>query len=149
MFDIVCKIKLKARGFDGLDITQIQLFCPFIIPYITYIINSCISDAYFPKLWKRANVVPLLKIRICVLLACYLFCPKLWIPSLHFLCENDYLPRNQSGFRSGYSCATALSAVTDDIFKSMDEGKLSVLVLLDYAKAFEMLNHKLLLSILH
>ena len=63
--------------------------------------------------------------------------------------NNDILPPNQSGFRSNHSCSTALLKVTDDILSVSDNKKLTALVLLDYSKAFDRLNHQLLLAILH
>ncbi|VEN44264.1 unnamed protein product [Callosobruchus maculatus] len=63
--------------------------------------------------------------------------------------EFNVLPETQSGFRPGYSCTTALLTVTDDIITAIDRGKSSLLLLLDYSKAFDTLNHDLLISILH
>ena len=63
--------------------------------------------------------------------------------------SNNILPDNQSGFRANHSCATALLAVTDDILSATDNGLLTTLVLLDYSKAFDRINHELLLATLH
>ena len=38
--------------------------------------------------------------------------------------------------------------VMDTLIKSVDDGKVSVLILLGYTKAFDMLNHFILLAIL-
>ena len=66
----------------------------------------------------------------------------------HFLNHYSILPSRQSGFRTGYSCETALADVTKDVFRALDENKTSILVLLDFSKAFDTLNHQLLLAIL-
>lgn len=58
------------------------------------------------------------------------------------------LPKTQSGFRKGYSCTTALLNITDDILRAADDDKLSIMILLDYSKAFDTTHHKLLFSIL-
>lgn len=55
----------------------------------------------------------------------------------------------QAGFRRDYSCATALLKITDDIICSADSGKTPLLILLDYCKAFDTVNHELLLAILN
>jgi hypothetical protein len=65
-----------------------------------------------------------------------------------FLDLHNILPEKQSGFRSGYGCSTALTDVTDNIFKELDSHKATVLLMLDYTKAFDMLNHEILISIL-
>ena len=56
----------------------------------------------------------------------------------------DQNPETQSGFRSGHSCSTALLNVTDSILRALDEGLCTILVLLDYSKAFDTLNHQTL-----
>lgn len=65
-----------------------------------------------------------------------------------FLKNNNILPSKQSGFRSGYSCATALADVIDDLNRAMDKDKISILILLDFSKAFDNINHKILLAML-
>lgn len=58
-----------------------------------------------------------------------------------YVSNNDILSAKQSGFRSGYSCTSALSDVVDDIVKARNKGHATLLVLLDYTKAFDMLHH--------
>lgn len=52
-----------------------------------------------------------------------------------------YLLAHQSGFRQNYNCRTALIHITDDIMHATDNGLLMALVLLDYRKAFDSINH--------
>lgn len=65
-----------------------------------------------------------------------------------FLEKHGVLPGCQSGFRSGYGCPSALLSITDDVFSALDRGELTALVMLDFSKAFDTINHGLLLSIL-
>uniref|UniRef100_A0A1Y1M732 Reverse transcriptase domain-containing protein n=1 Tax=Photinus pyralis TaxID=7054 RepID=A0A1Y1M732_PHOPY len=65
------------------------------------------------------------------------------------LCFNKIIPNVQSGFKVGHSCNTALLKIVDDIMIASDKGHLTTLVLLDFTKAFDTINHKLLISILH
>ena len=53
-------MKSTAFGVDNLNIL-IQLCCPFIIPFITHIINECIRTEDVPVAWKQAKVIPLPK----------------------------------------------------------------------------------------
>nr|CAH7755416.1 unnamed protein product [Callosobruchus chinensis] len=62
------------------------------------------------------------------------------------LCLPAILPSHQSGFRKGHSTTTALARVCDDILRGMDNKQATVLVLLDFSKAFDTLNHKLLIA---
>ncbi|KAJ4446425.1 hypothetical protein ANN_13121 [Periplaneta americana] len=52
----------------------------------------------------------------------------------------------QSGFRNGHSTSTALLNVTEDIRAAMDKRQATVLVLLDYSKAFDSVDFDLLLT---
>jgi hypothetical protein len=63
-----------------------------------------------------------------------------------YLEENNILPSRQSGFRSGHSTATLLLDIIDDVLNAQDSGAGTVLVLLDYSRAFDCINTELLIS---
>jgi len=52
----------------------------------------------------------------------------------------------QSAYKKYHSTTTALLNITDDIYKAMDKTQITLLVLLDYSKAFDCANHKLILA---
>lgn len=61
-----------------------------------------------------------------------------------YFVSNKLIPDSQCGFRKGYSTSTALANVTDDVIQALDNKLVSVLVLLDFSKAFDTINHKLI-----
>lgn len=160
ILEIVQNIKSRAIGQDKLNITLILMCCPFLIPYIRHIINVCIKKSYFPIGWKKATIIPIPKVKnptelghlrsISILPVLSKILEKVLEQQMQqFLTENKIIPVKQSGFRPGFSCATALTDVTDDILKALDSDKASILVMLDYSKAFDMLNHDTLVAILN
>lgn len=160
ILQVINSIKTKSTGYDNLSISTIRLCLPYLLPYITHIINFCIQNSVFPSIWKIAKVIPLPKISNPVEFAHLR--PISLLPTLSKILErilqmqlqeyidkeSNLIPIHQSGFRRGHSCSSALLNITDDIFRAQDNGKLTVLVLLDYSKAFDSLDHSVLESIL-
>lgn len=63
-----------------------------------------------------------------------------------FINSNNLLTNKQSGFRAGHSCLTALTDVIEGIRNEIDKGHVSLLVLLDHSKAFDTVDHRILLQ---
>ena len=58
--------------------------------------------------------------------------------------KNNILTSHQHGFRKGHSCETQLLELTNDITRNLDAGTQTDIVVLDFAKAFDKVNHSLL-----
>ena len=65
---------------------------------------------------------------------------------LHYLKIHSLLRRNQSGFRPKHSTLSALATVTDDWFHSIDNGEYTGTIFVDLQKAFDMVDHLVLLT---
>ena len=63
-----------------------------------------------------------------------------------YLENNNLLNESQYAYRNNSSTAQALVNVTEQIYKSIDKSKFSLHVLLDLSKAFDSVNHYLLLN---
>ena len=147
----------KATGTDNIGPRLIKLAAPYIADDITFICNHSINNSIFPNKWKEAKVSPLYKngshddvnnyrpISILPILS------KVLEKHVHdclsnFLHENNLLHKTQSGFRSQHSCETALIHMTDSWLNAMDNGNMVGVVLIDFKKAFDLVDHQILLS---
>ena len=61
-----------------------------------------------------------------------------------FVSTSGLLSEFQSGFRSSHSTQTALLKITNDIRFNIDRKLATLLVLLDFSKAFDTVDHGLL-----
>ena len=63
-----------------------------------------------------------------------------------FLANNNFIDVFQSAYRAQHSVETALLNVHNDLLQAMNCGKITLLVLLDLAVAFDTVDHPILLS---
>lgn len=156
---IISGISTNATGCDGVNIRILELCCPHLIPYITHIVNFCLAECEFPTMWKSAVVTVLPKkskpenfkdLRgISILPTISKILEKVIEQQVRvYLVNNNILPTVQSGFRPGHSCTTALLHIVDDVIEATDQGLCTVLILLDFSRAFDTVNHELLKAIL-
>ena len=63
-----------------------------------------------------------------------------------FISENNILFNFQSGFRSNHSTNLCFAHLTDKILKGFDGGLLTGMIIIDFQKAFDTVNHDILLQ---
>ena len=83
----------------------------------------------------------------------YLFCQlsvkfmiKFFIVDYQYFSTNIILSFSQFGFRSGASTEHALLKFTYDILKYFDDNKVAIATVMDLSKAFDCVDHKILLT---
>lgn len=137
------QVKSNAIGYDNIDPRFFRLLLQPLLPYITYFFNSILTKSIFPTAWKHSKIIPLPKngneYRPIAIL-CFLskvFEKLLFLQISHQLKSRELLCSNQSGFRPNHSCVSALVDVSENIRHSIDDGMISILVLLDHSKAFD------------
>ncbi|CAG4961356.1 unnamed protein product [Colias eurytheme] len=146
----------NAIGYDGISLDMLKLSLPFTLETITNIINTSLKTCTFPSTWRKALIKPLPKtnnpnclkdLRPISILPCLskilekVVCEQV----RRYLDLNDMLPTRQSGFRKQNSTITALLDVVDNMLEAQDRGEGSLLILLDYSRAFDCINIDLLL----
>ena len=65
--------------------------------------------------------------------------------TMNYLTENSILYRHQSEFCKNHSTDTSLAYLTDKILTGFDSGLLTGMILIDLQKAFDTINHNILL----
>lgn len=152
---LVRSLKSQAMGSDGINIKMLSLVFPQLSEYFTFIINFCLLKGVFPNAWKDAHVIPVPKNSssldmsnfrpISILPTFSKVLEKIVAEQLNtYFANNRLMPTNQSGFRSRHSTTTALLQVTDDLYRANDGSNNTCLILLDFSKAFDTLNHTIL-----
>lgn len=147
----------KATGLDNIPARFILDAAEIISPCITHITNLSIEQSTFPVDFKRARVIPLYKKGSKLEQGNYrpvsiLCCISKIIEKVVFEQVDSYLTTHnllyefQSGFRKSYSTDTCLLYLTDFIKKEIDEGNYCGMILLDLQKAFDTVNHDILLN---
>ena len=147
----------KSTGTDEIGPRLLKLASPFIAESLAFICNLSIRRGSFPDKWKEAKVKPLHKggptndlnnfrpISILPVLS-KLFEKHVHESLLAFLEQYKLLYSTQSGFRPKHSCETALLYMVDKWLKALDRGELVGVVLVDFRKAFDLVDHEILLK---
>ena len=147
----------KATGVDGVSARLLKIAAPAIAPSLTRLINKCISNGVFPRVWKEAKVTPLHKgdskseknnyrpISVLPVLS------KIFERHLHnslfeYLCSNNLLYYLQSGFRKFFSTETALVNMIDKMLWNLDKNCVNGLILADFQKAFDLVDHGIMIQ---
>lgn len=160
VFSTISSIKTIAVGVDGIPANFLKKMCPFLIPFLTYIINNCITRSFFRNIWKIAIVNPIPKVTCAADISD--FRPISILPALSktlerimknqltlFLDTKNSISRFQSGFRPKHSTNTALLKVVDDLSAAMENGNVTIAAFLDFKKAFDLVDHDLIIHKLH
>ena len=157
VYSLLSQLKqTNTRGLDDIDSKILKLSAPIISETLTYLYNLCIDKNYFPSLLKQAKIIPIHKsgdkndpsnyrpISILSVLSKPL--EKHMIKHmLSHINKYELIHPNQSGFRKHHSCHTALTNLVDQWLMNINRDELTGVLFIDFAKAFDVLNHKLLL----
>ena len=154
---VVRSIKTNACGVDGISAFFFKLGISESVFAFTEILNASFKYNKFPERWKKALVKPLPKITnpvtasdyrpISLLSTFSKVIEKIAVKQMvEFLKNTGYLDNLQSAYKQSHSTITALLNVTDNIYEALENSELTFLVLLDYSKAFDCVNHRLIIA---
>ena len=147
----------KASGPYSLPSQIMRILPNQIASILKTFFNMSLQTGKFPRLLKNVKVVPEFKnkgspdevnnYRPISLLSNInkLFEKLVYARVKSFLDSNDILFKHQFGFHSKHSTNHSLISVTEKVRQSHDEGKFSCGILIDFQKAFETVDHGILL----
>ena len=163
-YDVLLAVKTidnyKASSVENLSSRILKDAFLAIIPQLTFLYNMSFSCNKFPVSWKIAKVIPLQKpgdssdvnnLRPVSLLP---LPGKIAERLAHtkiskFLEDNHMLNENQGGFRKNKSTIATTADFTDDIGLGLNEKKYTLASFVDLRKAFDTVNHVILVNKLH
>ena len=147
----------KSQGFDRISTFMLKEIIHPLTKPLTHIFNNSLSQGVFPDLLKIAKVNPIFKKDnpheisnyrpISILPSLSKVLEKIVYDRLYkFLDKYNILNSNQYGFRKKYSTDLALIKIYDKISSAIANKEHVIGIFMDLSKAFDTLNHAILLS---
>ena len=154
---LIAGLSDSAAGVDEIPAKVIKQVSNEITPPLTQIFNRSMNEGIFPNQFKTSKVTPIFKkgnkqevknYRPISVLPCL---SKVLEKLIHdrlieFITQNQIISDAQHGFQRQKSTTSAVLALTDDILKSFDAKKFTIALFLDLSKAFETVNHNILIE---
>ena len=145
-------------GHDELSSILLKKIANSIKPILALVINQSLCTGIFPTKLKIAKVIPLFKNKG----DCHLFDnyrPISLLPTIskifervvhkqlyEYFVDNSLFYKSQYGYRKGHSTELAALELADRLSQHLDKGDIPIAIFLDLSKAFDTLDHKILLS---
>jgi len=146
-----------SSGFDEIPTSIVKSTIDFIAEPLAAIINSSISSGNFPDKMKVAKVCPVYKAgdkgeftnyRPISILTTFskIFEKIIAIRLTSFIDKNNIFSNSQFGFRKNHSAYMSLMKLYDKITQAIDNNEYCIGIFIDLSKAFDTLNHDILLK---
>ena len=153
---IISNLKITKESKNSIPIQLIISNKETLSVVISDMVNRSIRDCIFPNSLKISRVVPIYKqgdpripgnyrpIAISHWLS-KIFEKILYSRLMHHIVINDILSPQQFGFRKHISTLNAIINFTEHVYKILNDKSSSLKILIDYSKAFDTVNHEILL----
>ena len=147
----------KSGDLYGITSNIVKLGGPVLTQILTILFNKSLSNGVFPSPLKNAKVVPIHKGDSIFELSNYRPISLLPIFSkilekimysrvISFVKKHNLLYQYQFGFQHGMSTEFAVNSLVNNIVKCLENKQVGFCILLDFAKAFDTVNHDILLN---
>ena len=147
----------KVIGLDSVSARLLKYDAHSPCPSVTKLLNLSIRSKKFPRIWKCSKVTALFKSGdrtsadncrpISILPTLSKILERVVHSQLYkHLNSNNLLSSMQYGFRPKHSTGSALSTFADEVLLNKEKGKICGAVFLDLTKAFDTVDHGILLT---
>ena len=154
---IITNLNNCGAGVDGISTKILKLISPVIVTHLAHLFNLCLLQGVFPYNFKEAIVVPIFKSGdpfsfnnyrpISILPVISKVLEKIVFLQLSsFLASEGILYENQFGFRQNHSTYMPISILYDHVTSSIANKQVCAAIFLDLRKAFDTVNHCILLE---
>ena len=147
----------KGVGWDDISPRVIKGVARELSGSLSRLLNCCMREGHYPSCFKVARVVPVFKGEDPTVFSNYRPVSVLPILSqiferviqarlVKFLDKHRVIVDGQYGFRAGHSTAMAVLDLVERVRKAWSKGKVALGVLIDLKKAFDTVDHHLLVE---
>ena len=147
----------SSPGHDEIPMKLIKDIITIIMPVVCHLINCSIRSGIFPDKLKITKVIPLFKSGdkssvqnfrpVSNLIGFGKLCEKIIYNRLiDFFETHNIIPKLQFGFKRNTTTSDAILNLTNDIYKAFDKKQYTLAVCLDFKKAFDTVDHTILLG---
>ena len=154
---IIKRLKNSSAGWDAISPNVVKATENAFITPLTHVINLSFTSGVFPSELKIARVIPLLKAGDPMHMSNYrpvsvlplfskIFERLMYNRLIDFVNKHKILYSYQFGFRDGYSTNLAMLYLVDKISNAIDNDEYVLGLYLDFTKAFDTVNHEILIK---
>jgi hypothetical protein len=150
-------MKNTGGGESGITTSILKDSAELIANRFIDLINCSLTYGKFPEEWKTSVIIPVQKVSKAK--KCEEFRPTNTVPVYEKLLEivvkeqitlhcnvNNLIANEQLGFRNDHSCETAIISICDKWFSEIENKNIVVAVFLDLKRAFETIDHQILIE---
>ncbi|XP_023247551.1 uncharacterized protein LOC111643643 [Copidosoma floridanum] len=152
---VACLESSQGRSLDGLALVYFKSMPSVILPSLTKLFNLSLASGIQLTDWKQSLIIPLPKVVnpqvpgdfrpvANIIHFAKVFDKVIEKRIADYLESNSSLSPLQSGFRRHRGTQSTLLKLMEDVRGGMEAGRVTILVLFDFRRAFDSINHTVL-----